>query len=1007
MTVKKLTAACLSIACLAAASLVAAPQSGGADLETAATDLIAEHCLPCHGPAQAASGLDLSTRAGALRGGTKGPALAPGDPGNSLLWRRISAGEMPLGNPLQPQLREIFRAWIADGASWNRRLEVRAPQRPDATWWAFKPIANPDLPAPDRLPERWGHSPIDRLVHARMAEEGLHPSPPADRRTLLRRTTFDLIGLPPTPAQIEAFLADPGPDAYERLVDRLLASPRYGERWGRHWLDVARFAESEGFERDWLRENAWPYRDYVIRSFNDDKPYARFAQEQIAGDVLEPVTHDGIAATGFLVAGPTDVVGLTSAVASQRETVRQDQLEEIVGTVSQTFLGLTVNCARCHDHKFDPISQREYYRMKAAFEGVWQGERELLTPAEQQARQDLLQPLQQRIAELEDRLAALEISARRRAIDRPDSPKPLAAPAPFVQWTFDLNSRDLAGSLHVPLSKKAELADGRLRPAGDETSVMVETETLPKDLREKTLEAWVWVRKLPEKSGAIMRIQNTEGFRAAAMDGIQYDGGDGRRWRNASTGRFRNADVQGAPEQASEGQVIHIAITYAADHSIRLYRNGKPYGEAYTPNLEIKAARLQTYVAGEATVSLSASKDLELEEVRIYDRALTAEQVEASYRAGAPNFTPDQLLEVMAPGEKSHTVDLRAELRALRERLDAIPEPEKIYAAEIKPPQPTYLLDRGDVNQKGERVAAGGLSCVSSLSPEFGLEDDAPEADRRRKLAKWVASPGNPLFARTMVNRVWHYHFGRGFVGNPNDLGFNGGPPTHPKLLDWLATEFIRGGWSLKKLHKLIMMSQTYRQSSDWRDHAATKDADNRFVWRYSPRRLEGEAIRDAMLRVSGVMNETMGGPSFRPFTTERQGSLEIYTTIDADQPDFNRRTVYRMNVSSASSPLLDSLDCPNPSVKAPKRVVTTTPLQALSLMNNAFVLRQAEAFARRVEREAGEEVRHRIERAFELSLGRAPEPREREWSAGLVRDQGLTSLCWGLFNTSEFLYVN
>ena len=1007
MKAEKLTAAWLPIAWLTAASLLVPPQVGSADIEDRATALIAEHCVQCHGAAQAQSGLNLSTREGALRGGKRGPALAPGDPEASLLWNRVSAGEMPLGNPLPPQVRQVFHAWIAAGAPWSGPLEIKTPQRAGSTWWAFQSLEEPQPPSPPALPDHWRHSPIDRFVYARMEQTGLLPNRPTDPRTLIRRASFGLIGLPPTPEETEAFLSDPSPQAYEKLVDRLLASPHYGERWGRHWLDAARFAESEGFERDWLRENAWPYRDYVIRSFNNDKPYARFAQEQIAGDVLEPVTHDGIAATGFLVAGPTDVVGLTSAVAAQRETVRQDQLEEIVGTVSQTFLGLTVNCARCHDHKFDPISQREYYRVKAAFEGVWQGERELLTPAEQNARQDFLQPLRQRIAELEDRLAGLEIPARRRAIDRPDSPKPLAAPAPFVQWTFDLNSRDLAGSLHVPLSKKAELADGRLRPAGDETSVTVETDTLPKDLREKTLEVWVWVRKLPEKSTPVMRIQNTEGFRGAAMDGIQYEAGDGRQWRNASTGRFRNADVQGVPEQASEGQVIHIAITYAADHSIRLYRNGMPYGEAYTPNLEIKAARLQTYVAGEATVSLSASKDLELEEVRIYDRALTVDQVEASYRAGAPNFTPDELLEVMAPGERARATDLRAELRRLRERLDAIPEPEKIYAAEIKPPEPTYLLERGDVNQKGERVAAGGLSCVSGLSPEFGLEADTPEADRRLKLAGWVASPDNPLFARAMVNRVWHYHFGRGFVDNPNDLGFNGGPPTHPQLLDWLATEFIRGGWSLKKLHKLIMMSQTYRQSSGWRDHAGAKDADNRFLWRYSPRRLEGEAVRDAMLHVSGVMNGTIGGPSFRPFTTERQGSLEIYTTIDADQPDFNRRTVYRMNVSSASSPLLDSLDCPNPSVKAPKRVVTTTPLQALSLMNNAFVLRQAEAFAHRVEREAGKEVRHRIERAFELSLGRAPEPREWEWSAGLVRDQGLTSLCWGLFNTSEFLYVN
>ena len=1001
------TPAWLAIACFGAASLVAAPQSGGADLETAATGLIAEHCLPCHGPAQAASGLDLSTRAGALRGGTKGPALAPGDPEKSLVWKRVSAGEMPLGNPLQPRLREVFRAWIADGASWNRRLEVDAPRRPDATWWAFKPIAD-SLPAvPDRLPERWRHSPIDRLVHARMAEEGLHPSPPADRRTLLRRATFDLIGLPPTPEEIEAFLADPAPDAYEGLVDRLLASPRYGERWGRHWLDVARFAESEGFERDWLRENAWPYRDYVIRSFNDDKPYVRFAQEQIAGDLLPPVTHGSIAATGFLVAGPTDVVGLTSAVAAQRETVRQDQLEEMVGTVAQTFLGLTVNCARCHDHKFDPIPQREYYRFKAAFEGVWQGERDVLTPAEQQARQDRIQPLEQRLEEIEVELAALEIPVREHTAVRRAQSETVSPPTPIAQWTFDLNSRDWKGPLHARMPDKAELAEGRLRPVGDAESVTLETGKLPHDVREKTLEAWVWVRKPHDEAASVLSIANTEGYRGAATDGIRYAGGDDRLWQNTSTARFRDTNVQGPPEETAEGQLIHIAIAYASDHSIRLYRNGKPYGEAHTPDLAIKATHLQTYLADEAVVSLSATKEFELEEARLYDVALTADQVEASYRVGVANFTAAELVSGMAAAKQPRAVELRAELRELKEQIKAIPEPEQVFAAEIKPPDPTYLLARGDVNQKGEPVSAGALSCVNGLSPEFGLEADAPEADRRLRLARWVASPENPLFARVMTNRVWHYHFGRGFVENPNDLGFNGGPPTHPALLDWLATEFIRGGWSVKKLHKLIMMSETYRQSADWRAGAAAKDADNRFLWRYSPRRLEGEAVRDAMLSVSGLMNETIGGPSFRPFTTERQGSLEIYTPVDSNEPEFNRRTVYRMHVSSASSPLLDSLDCPNPSVKAPKRIVTTTALQALSLMNNGFVTRQAKAFADRVKREAGEDAGERIRRAFQLSLGRAPRQEEVAWSEGLGREQGLTSLCWGLFNTSEFLYVN
>ena len=1029
MKPRKLIAAWLPITWLATASLFLGQQADTPDVGARATTLIAKHCLSCHGT-QATSGLNLTTREDALRGGQHGPALVPGDPEASLLWNRVSAGEMPLGNPLPPRDRRVFHEWIAAGAPWSELIEPGpSPDRADSTWWAFKPIQEPQPPSPDGLPDHWEPSPFDRFVYARMMQNDVGPSPPADRRTLVRRASFDLIGLPATPEETETFIKDPSPDAYEKLIDRLLASPRYGERWGRHWLDVARFAESEGFERDWLRENAWPYRDYVIRSFNDDKPYLRFAQEQIAGDVLEPVTRDGIAATAFLITGPTDVTGLWSAVAAQREAVRHDQLEEMIGTVSQTFLGLTVNCARCHDHKYDPISQRDYYRMKAALESVWPcrlessgsgssgippcgGARDWLIPDEQRAYLDRMEPLEKRIAEVGDQLAALEVLARQRIIDGRNRPgtrsfKATETPSPFAQWTFDLNSRDWAGSLHARHPEMAELMEGRLRPAGDEESVTVETVELPQNIREKTLECWVLVRKLPEKPITVITIRDTQGFLGAASDGIQYAAEDDKQWTNVSGGRFRDPDVAGPPEEAEEGQLVHIAIAFAADHSIRLYRNGKPYGEAYTPDLTIEATHLQTYRAGETVVSLTASKDFEFEEARLYNVALTEEQVEASYRAGVTNFTPEELLEVMAPDEKSRAVDLRAKLLMLKEQLEAIPKPDMIFAAETSPPGPTYLLKRGDISQKGERVAAGALSCISSLSPDFGLEADAPEADRRLMLARWLANPENPLFARTMVNRVWHYHFGKGFVANPNDLGFNGGEPTHPELLDWLATKFISSGWSVKKLHRLIMMSETYRQASDWREDAATKDAGNRFLWRYLPRRLEGEAVRDAMLSASGLLNEEMGGPSFRPFTMERTGTLEHYTMIDSDDPAFNRRTVYRMNVSSASSPLLDSLDCPNPSLKAPDRGVTTTALQALSLMNNAFVVRQANAFADRVEGEAGGDLGGCIRRAFALALGRAPRPDELAWSEDLVEKQGLTGLCWGLFNTSEFLYLN
>ncbi len=1001
----------LSIAGLALASQTRS-EVGSPDQGSGAMRLITAECLGCHNSELATSGLDLTQLESTLRGGDRGPALVPGHPESSLLWSKVSSGEMPPGSPLSAADREVFREWIAAGAPWDHPNGSESPiKRSDSNWWSFQPLRKPQPPSPKTAPEHWRTSPIDRFVYARLKDAGLDPSPPSDRRTLIRRASYDLTGLPPSFEEVSAFLDDSSPEAYEKLIDRLLASPRYGERWGRHWLDVVRFAESEGFERDTLRENAWPYRDYVIESFNRDKSYLDFAREQIAGDVLAPVTRDGVIATGFLVSGPSDTVGFMSSVPVQREMVRQDQMEEMIGTVSQTFLGLTVNCARCHDHKYDPIPQREYYRMKAAFDGVWQGERDLLTPGEQRARRERVQPLDLRIAELEDRLAALEVPARRRLLSQKADPATSAvAPSPFAQWTFDLDSRDSAGPLHTEMSEKVVRAEGRLRAVDGTklTESVVRTVPLTRELREKTLEAWIWMNQSPEKQVTVMKIHNTEAFLGTVVDGIMYSGGDAREWRNFSSSSFRTADGNGTPEATGKGRLIHVAICYSADHSIRLYRNGKPYGKPYTPELTIKEGLLQTYLPEEGKVAFNVSEDLELEEARLYDVALTGEQVEASYLTGFLNVRREELDEVMTPAERSNALELRAELERLRVRREAIPDPQKIYAADVRQPGATYLLERGDPKAKQEKVSAGGLSCVPAASPEFGLDVDAPEADRRIRLAQWMANPRNPIFARTMVNRVWHYLFGRGLIESPNDLGFNGGQPTHPELLDWLAGEFVQGGWSVKKLHKRIMMSQTYRQASDWREGSAAIDSGNRLLWRYSPRRLEGEAIRDAMLVVSGQINWGMGGPSFRPFQEEEKfNAFEMYTPVDSGEPAFNRRTVYRMNVASAASPLLDSFDCPNPNVKTPKRVVTTTALQALSLMNNAFVLRQARAFADRIESEVESDRKHQVRRAFEIALGRTPGREEMAWSEDLVGKHGLSSLCWGLFNTSEFLYLN
>jgi hypothetical protein len=719
---------------------------------------ILQRCVACHSGDAPEGRLTLTTREAALKGGKTGPALEPGDAAKSRLFSLVSSKKMPPKKPLSDEEIDALKEWITAGAVWEGVVKKGAT-RAGADWWSLQPLKRPEPPAVQD--KEWGRNPIDTFVLAELEKHRLQPAPAADRAALLRRVTYDLHGLPPTPDEIEAFVNDKSPDAYEKVVDRLLASPRYGERWGRHWLDVARFAESHGFERDQVRDHAWRYRDYVIKSFNDDKPYPQFVKEQLAGDVLEPITSDGIIATGFLTAGPWDEVGnnvTASAVLKLR--VREEELEEMIAAVGQTFLGLTLNCARCHDHKFDAITQKDYYRVKAVFDGVRFGDRSALPP-------DETKKIEANVARLKDRLD-------------------------------DLEKQFLVGNMN------------------EETR-----------------------RQLDEARDA-----------------------------------FRTA-----------------------------------------------------------------------------------------------------------------------------------PRPPLVWAAIPRQPGPTHILLRGDVEKKGDLVRAAPPALGKAPPPDFDVADDAPEGRRRLKFAEWVADPDNPLTARVMVNRVWHYHFGQGLVASPSDFGFNGERPTHPQLLDWLAGEFAASGGSVKKLHRLILLSATYRQAATFNARAAETDADDRLLWRFSPRRLEGEAVRDAMLSVSGRLNDTPGGPGYRPFTITIFNS-HFYTLLDEDRPEFLRRTVYRINVNSARNPLLESFDCPDPSTKTPRRAITTTPLQALELMNNRFVLRSARSFAERVQKEAGDDATKQVAQAYRLALGREPTAKETERAAKLVREHGLQELCWVLFNASEFLYV-
>lgn len=985
--------------------------------------IVEARCLTCHGPSTRMGGLDLSTYKSAAQGGSRGPAFKPGNPDASLLLARVLADEMPPESPLSDSEKEALRTWVAAGPAWPGTI---SEQRATPDWWSLQPVREPMPPADSAIPPAWADSPIDRWILSSLTAKGLGPAPEADRRNLIRRLTFDLLGLPPSPEEIAAFEDDQKPGAYDRLVDRLLASPRYGERWGRHWLDLVRYSESEGFERDWLREHVWPYRDYVIRAFNEDRSYLQFAREQMAGDLIEPVTHDGVVATTLLTLGPLDAVGLTSALERERLSIREDHLEEMVGVVGQTFLGLTVHCARCHDHKFDPIPQRDYYRFKAAFQAVWPPTKPnttgdldifiphgspLVTPGERRDRDARVARIASRLDTIQAELGELYRSVR------PSRPLD-GLSVPYARWTFDIDGRADHSPLHLQFHGEAVIEDGHLqmrksqnRPEpgpGEEHNqpeAVAVSALIDQRIKAKTLEAWIHVRNAPERSATLMEVYGQSGYRGASVDGIRYVHESVPRWENYSVGSFRSQDTGAQPECLEPGDRLHIAIRYAADGSISLFRNGQPYGESYTPDAGTPAGHLQIYPASDALVRFPVSKDFELEEARLYDRSLSDEHIAASYRAGVVNAGRTELLAAMSEGSRKRARALEGERDRLQADLDALPEPPLVHSARTAPARPTHLLERGDVERVGPQVSPGGIAAVEGLSSDLGLPADAPDSKKRRALAEWVANASNPLFARVMANRVWQHHFGAGLVANPSDFGYNGGLPSHPELLDWLALQLERDDWSVKRLHRRILLSRTYRQSSRYDPAAAAVDSSNRLLWRYPRRRVTAEAVRDSMLAVSGDLNTAMYGPSVRTFKITKAGSLLRYNPVVNNSPDFNRRTVYRMNVISGGDPMLESLDCPLPAVRTPKRSVTTTSLQALSLMNNQFVQHRSVSFARRLERESAG-LDEQVQRAFLVALGRSPSADELSSSRALVETHGLRALCWGLLNTSEFLYV-
>ena len=901
-------------------------------------------------PINPKAALDLSRfrSAAQLKGGKSGVVLVPGSLDDSLLVDKIADGEMPPNSPLAPEQVETLRAWVKAGALYPS--EPLALPRAGPDWWSLQPIRKAVAPSTRKAltTATWARNPIDAFILAKLASAGLQPAPEAPRAALIRRLSFDLTGLPPSPDAVDQFVADPDPRAYEALVERLLASPNYGERWGRHWLDVVRFGESEGYETNLPRPNAWPYRDYVIRAFNRDTPFPQFVFEQLAADTFDDghpaQTADWLtqSATGFLVGGSHDVVGNQTVEGMLQQ--RADDLDDMITATGTTFLGLTLQCARCHDHKFDPISQKDYYGMQAILAGVTHAERAIAAP-DAAARQRQAGAIRAELATIESQLDATEPLAHP-GHDRPA--RPMVNFRRNVERFAPMNAR------MVRLTIQA--TSNQIEPCLDEVEVYSVTGSGTHSPRNVALAT----------SGG--RASASSEYPNAAIHKIAHlnDGrtGNSQSWISNSAGKGSVTLVWPEP-------VTIDRIVWGRD------REGM-FSDRLPTEYYVEAA----VDANHWTVVASS-----IDRVPFDSRAKTEPAA-----ASSPPATADQ-------PERARLARRQAELRTLLAELGST---TKVYAGTFSQPGKGYLLLRGDPTRRGSDVHP---AAVAVLRPALVLPAESPEASRRSELARWIADPANPLPARVMVNRVWHYHFGRGIVATPSDFGFNGTPPSHPELLDWLATAYIEGGWRLKPVHRLIVTSATYRQSSRLDEKAQSIDRDNRLLWRMTPRRLEAESIRDAILSSSGKLDSRMGGPGYNVWE-KNTNYVAIYKPRALLSGDAFRRMVYQFKPRSQADPTFGAFDCPDAALAVPRRNVSTTALQALNLLNSEFMIRQAAFFAERVQRGAGADPAQQTDRAFRLAFGRSPTMTELNAAVSLIQSHGAAAFCRALYNANEFIYV-
>jgi len=969
------------------------------DFEKDIQPIFRNRCFTCHGSEKQEGGLRLDAKSAAMKGGDGGAVIMPGKSDQSDLIRRITSTDKdefmpPKGDRLTAEQIGAIKAWVDAGAKWpeaandpnvfkDKRLEH----------WAWQPMTKPAVPAATN--PAWARNAIDQFILAKLAEKKLAPSPEAARSVLIRRLSFDLLGLPPTAEEIASFVADPDPKAYEKLVDKYLESPRYGERWARHWLDVVHYGDTHGYDKDKVRPNAWPYRDYVIRALNDDRPHARFIQEQMAGDVLFPESRDGIVALGFISAGPWDFIGHAEVPESKIDgkVARHLDRDDMVGNAIGGFCSATVQCAQCHNHKFDPFTQEDYYSLHAVFAAVDRADRKYFSDPQLTRR---FHELEVEKKKLTDRQAAIDALARRTAAAELTAlDQQIAAANGKVKG----NARAEFGyhSLIEPIANKAK-----------------------------------WVQVDFGKPAVLDKIVLLPCFDDFANIGAGFGFPARYKVELSDDPEFKKSQVIASREQADLPNPGTAPQLIPAQGATGRYLRVTATKLAPRQNDFIFAlAELQAFDTTGKNVA-QGSTVTALDSIEVGPRWRKANLVD---QYAPPPDTTGSVAELRAKREevlrKALDEKARAELTALTESLTKVdaelkkfPVPDVVFVGSVfngsgafsgtgasgGKPRPIHILSRGNVTQPGKEVVPGALSLLSGLPGRFELPPNHTEGDRRAALAKWISDPKNPLTWRSAVNRIWQYHFGRGIVETANDFGRMGIPPTHPELLDYLACEFRDGGGSWKAMHRLICTSATYRQSSSVSSKEAVAiDADNRWLWRQNRRKLEAEAVHDAVLMVSGKLDLTMGGAGYRDFVIEQEAHSPHYEYHLADplDPKSWRRSVYRFIVRSQTHPFMTSLDCADPSMRVDKRNESVSPGQALSLLNNGVMVTQANVFAERVKQAAGDDAAKQVDAAYRFALGREPTADERPKLVTYVGQHGLANLCRLLFNLNEFVFVD